>query len=112
MLSDLLIAGFTFSYLDSDCIPNFGFQKNQVIIMSKNYRITILYLDGKLEGIMNNTIEIQMIMGDSIIISNPCNCRRQNTSNSNNMNICVKYVRVNVCQDTVVAKSTINDSIR
>ena len=69
-------------------------------------------LDGKLEGIMNNTIEIQKIMGDSITISNPCNCRRQNTSNSNNMNTCVKYVRVNVCQDTIVAKSTINDSIR
>lgn len=61
---------------------------------------------------LHNTIEIQKIMGDSITISNPCNCRRQNTSNSNNMNTCVKYVRVNVCQDTIVAKSTINDSIR
>ena len=64
----------------------------------------------KLEGIMNNTLEIQNILSDSITISNPCNCRHPNTPTVNNPNPCLRYVKVNICKDTIVAKDVINNS--
>ena len=69
-------------------------------------------LDAKVETTMKNTAEINAKLSDSIILKNPCNCNFTAKPKSKQIvDGCVKYIRVNTCQDTVVGKNTIKHKL-
>jgi len=66
-------------------------------------------LDAKLEATMNNTAETNAKLADSIVIQNPCQCKPSAKPKAKiKSDDCVKLVRVNTCQDTIVDKNIIN----
>lgn len=68
-------------------------------------------LDGKLDATMNNTAEIKAKLCDSIVIKNPCDCKKPSTpkvkSKVKPMDNCLKYIRIDTCQDTVISKQQV-----
>lgn len=61
-------------------------------------------LDLKLNTTMNNTVEINAKLRDSVIVKNPCKCTPKNKYSKVKKDECVNYMRVNTCQDTVINK--------
>lgn len=68
-------------------------------------------LDGKLDATMNNTAEIKAKLCDSIVIKNPCDCKKPSTpkvkSKVKPMDNCLKYIRIDTCQDTIISKQQV-----
>lgn len=61
-------------------------------------------LDSKLNATINNTAEIKAKLCDSIAIKNPCNCKKSPIYKVKPKDNCVKYIRINTCQDTIISK--------
>lgn len=64
-------------------------------------------LNNKLDATINNTTEIKAKLCDSIVIKNPCNCRKQPIYKPKKKDPCVKYIQVNTCKDTIISKQQI-----
>lgn len=68
-------------------------------------------LEPKLEGTMNNTAEIKLKLADTIVVR----CISKDKVRKYNKQVkpdeCVKYLKVNVCQDTIVSKAVISNSL-
>ena len=69
-------------------------------------------IEGKLDATMNNTADIRLMLQDTISIkvtSCPCKGKRIPPRPVDN---CIKTIRINTCQDTVVSKNGVNKTIR
>lgn len=64
-------------------------------------------LNSKLDGVINNTAEIKVKLCDSIAIKNPCNCKKPPVYKVKPKDNCIKNIRVNTCQDTIISKQQI-----
>lgn len=61
-------------------------------------------LNNKLDATINNTTEIKAKLCDSIVIKNPCNCKKQPIYKPKKKDSCIKYIQINTCQDTIISK--------
>lgn len=62
-------------------------------------------IDGKLDATMNNTADIRMMLLDTVSIKvTSCPCRG-NRLPSRPVDNCIKTIRINTCEDTVVSKN-------
>lgn len=61
-------------------------------------------IEGKLDATMNNTADIRMMLQDTISIKvTSCPCRGKRPP-SRHVDNCIKTIRLNTCEDTVVSK--------
>lgn len=64
-------------------------------------------LNNKLDATINNTTEIKAKLCDSIVIKNPCNCKKTPIYKPKKKDSCIKYIQINTCQDTIISKQNL-----
>lgn len=69
-------------------------------------------IEPKLEGTMNNTADLKVRLADTIVVNCISDNKTTRPTRRVNADGCVKYIKVNTCQDTIVNKDILSSGVK